>query len=63
MPYSEDALVTEYYDLITAPDGVERVVVLTEVADPVYLNVPFITSTQFKRLADDSGRNPTPCSS
>jgi hypothetical protein len=62
VPYSEDALVTEYYDLITAPDGEQWVVVLTEVVDPVYLRAPFITSTQFKHLPDDSGWNPTPCS-
>jgi hypothetical protein len=62
VPYSEDAVVTEYYDLITAPDGEQWMVVTTEVVDPVYLNPPFITSTQFKRVPDDSGWNPTPCS-
>ena len=61
VPYSENTVVTEYYDLITGPSGEEWLVVLTEVTDPLFLVAPFITSTQFKRLPGDTEWNPTPC--
>ena len=62
VPYGENAVVTEYYELITASDGVQWIILTTEVADPMYLNPPFITSTQFKKQPGASGWNPTPCS-
>jgi hypothetical protein len=62
VPYSENAVVTEYYEVITLPSGERWMVVTTEVVDPLYLNPPFITSTQFKRQPDASGWNPAPCS-
>jgi hypothetical protein len=33
----------------------------TEPVQPTYLNVPFVTSTHFKKEADASGWNPRPC--
>ena len=62
VPYSEDASVTEYYNGIAGPDGNEWLIVTTVIVDPLYLNGPFITSTHFKRIPDESGWNPTPCS-
>ena len=62
VPYSGNAVVTEYYDLIPAPNGDQWLVVSTEVNDPQYLNMPFITSTHFKKLADATGWDPQPCS-
>jgi hypothetical protein len=35
--------------------------VLTTIEDPQYLNQPFVTSTRFKREADDSKWTPSPC--
>ena len=61
VPYSENAVVTEYFDRLTAPNGDQWLVVVSEVADPQYLNPPFITSTQFKKVPDASGWNPTLC--
>jgi len=60
VPYSEDAVVTEYFDRVTAYDS-DWLVVLTVVDDPRYLNQPFITSTHFKREADASKWAPAPC--
>lgn len=60
VPYSEDAVVTEYFDRVTA-HGADWLVVLTVVDDAKYLNQPFITSTHFKREADTSKWAPTPC--
>jgi hypothetical protein len=62
VPYSGNTIVTEYYDLIGAPNGDQWLVVSTEVRDPQYLTMPFITSTHFKKLPDASGWDPEPCS-
>jgi hypothetical protein len=37
-------------------------VVSTEVKDPQYLSVPFITSTHFKKLPDNAAWKPEACS-
>jgi hypothetical protein len=63
VPYSGDAVLTEWYDRHTAPNGDIWLVVTTEVTDPQYLNGPFITSTHFKHLADGSAWKPEACSS
>ena len=60
-PYSEKAVVTEYYDRTTEPNGDTWLIVTTVVNDPTYLNQEFITSTHFRKQADASGWNPQPC--
>jgi hypothetical protein len=61
LPYSENAVVSEYFDRITYPNGDTWLIVRTSVDDPQYLQVPFITSTNFKRERDGSKWHPTPC--
>jgi len=61
VPYSGNTVLTEYYDRIPAPNGDEWLVVTTEVRDPQYLTMPFVTSTHFKKLADSSGWQPEAC--
>jgi hypothetical protein len=61
VPYSENAIVTEWYDLHNDPSG-KWLVVSTEVKDPQYLTVPFITSTHFKKLPDNAPWKPEACS-
>ena len=60
-PYSEKAVVTEYYDRTTEPNGDTWLIVTTVVHDPTYLNQEFITSTHFRKQADAAGWNPQPC--
>jgi hypothetical protein len=60
VPYSESAQMTEYFDRLIAFDA-EWMTVLTVIADPQYLDQPFVTSTHFKREADASKWTPTPC--
>jgi hypothetical protein len=60
VPYSEQAVVTEYYDRFTM-FGNDYLQVQTVVTDPTYLTTPFVVSNQFKREPDDSKWNPTPC--
>lgn len=63
VPYSEDASVTEYYDLAKERNGDQWLVVTISVTDPKYLTQTFVTSSQFKKQADGKGWDPTPCSS
>jgi hypothetical protein len=62
-PYSGKTLVTEYWDLNTLPNGDRFLTITTKVEDPVYFTRPLQTSSDFKKLADATGWNPTPCSS
>jgi hypothetical protein len=61
-PYSGQALVTEYYDLNTLPNGDQWLTVTTRVEDPLYFSRPYLTSSDFKKLPGASAWNPTPCS-
>jgi hypothetical protein len=61
VPYSGSTVLTEYYDRIPAPNGDEWLVVTTEVRDPQYLTMPFVTSTHFKKLANGAGWQPEAC--
>jgi hypothetical protein len=60
VPYSDRAVVTEYYDRLTM-FGNDYLQVVTVVTDPTYLTTPFVVSNQFKREPDGSKWNPTPC--
>lgn len=62
VPYGPNAVLTEYFDRVTTPDGVDWLVVLTEVRDPQYLSGPFVTTSHFKKQADAAGWDPQPCS-
>jgi hypothetical protein len=61
-PYSGQAVVNEYYDLNTMPNSDQWLTVTTKVEDPVYFTRPYLTSSDFKKLPDATGWNPTPCS-
>jgi hypothetical protein len=61
VPYGENAVLTEYYDRHTAPNGDVWLVVTTEVLDPQYLTEHFVTSTHFKKIPDNSPWRPEPC--
>jgi hypothetical protein len=62
VPYSENARVTEYFDLSPFPGGGQVLVVTTVVEDARYLTQPFIVTSHFKKEADASKWDPTPCS-
>ncbi len=61
VPYSENATVTEYFDIAPVPSGGQVLLVTTVVDDPRYLQQAFIVSSQFKKEADGSKWDPTPC--
>ena len=62
VPYSDAARVTEYFDLSPMPGNAQLIVVTTIVDDPRYLTQQFVVSSQFKKEADGSKWDPTPCS-
>ena len=61
-PYSAKTVVTEYFDLNTMPNNDQWLTVTTNVEDPVYFARHYVTTTDFKKLPDAKGWNPTPCS-
>lgn len=61
VPYSEETVLTEYFNRFTNADGNEWFVVTTIVDDPKYLMTPYVTSSHFRREPDNSKWNPTPC--
>jgi len=63
VPYSEQATVSEHFDVAPLPDGGQLLLVTTTVVDPVYLTAPYIVSPHFKKEPDGSRWDPTPCSS
>jgi hypothetical protein len=62
VPYSQNAVMTEYFRRLTTPNGEQWLLVITEISDPEYLTVPFVTSTQFKKIPDNSPWRPEACS-
>ena len=61
VPYSANAILTEYYSGTHEDNGDAWLIVTTVVQDPRYLNGRFFTSSHFKKLPDASGWKPTPC--
>jgi hypothetical protein len=60
VPYSGDAVLTEYYDRFEE-DGNAYLIVTSVVDDSTYLNDSFITSGQFRLEPDGSKWRPAPC--
>jgi len=62
VPYGENALMTEYYDVIREHDGSLWLILTTVVRDLLYLQQPFVISTHFKKEPNGLKWEPTPCS-
>jgi hypothetical protein len=61
VPYSENSVVTEFYDRFRSTNGDEWFFVTTAVNDPQFLQQEFVTSSHFKKEADGSKWAPSPC--
>jgi hypothetical protein len=61
-PVSGNAVVKEDFDYFTERSGQPWFVVTTIVDDPIYLQEPFVTSSNFKKEPDGSKWRPRPCS-
>ncbi|MGH8142714.1 MAG: hypothetical protein ACRD22_04495 [Terriglobia bacterium] len=61
VPYSANAVVTEYFDRVDESTG-SYLVVSRTVEDPTFLTQPYLTAVQFQKEPDGSRWNPSPCS-
>ena len=61
VPISENAIVTDVLDLVPGVAGDQWLIVRTTVEDPQFLSQPYIVSQQFKKEANASRWDPTPC--
>ena len=61
VPYSGDAQLSEFYELVQAPNQDEWLFVTSIVEDPLYLRSPYVTSTHFRKLPNAGGWSPQPC--
>ncbi len=61
-PYSDDAVMTEYFVSVTEPNGDLYLLLTAIVEDPRYLNQEFVRTLQFKKEPDGSRWKPRPCS-
>ncbi len=62
IPYSANATLTEYYDRLNEPNGDTYLMITLMIEDPTYLSQPYLTVAHYKKQADATGWNPTPCS-
>jgi hypothetical protein len=63
VPYSENAVLTEHWDLYKRPNGEQWLTITTQVDDPQYLRTPRLTAPLFKKEPNGAKWDPTPCSS
>ncbi len=63
IPYSENAVLTEYFNIVKDPNGTSWLALTSIIEDPRYLRGSWVFSTQFKKQSDSAGWDPTPCSS
>jgi hypothetical protein len=62
VPYSENAVLTEHWDLSKLPNGAELLTITTQVEDPQYLQRPRLVAPVFRKEPNDAKWDPTPCS-
>ena len=63
VPYSENAVLTETWDLYKRPNGEEWLTITTQVDDPQNLRNARLVAPLFKKEPNGTKWDPTPCSS
>ncbi len=61
VPYSDKAVLTEYFTLLAGQANDSYIALTAMVDDPTYLTGQFIRTYTFKKVADATGWDPTPC--
>jgi hypothetical protein len=61
VPYSERAVVKEFFDSFTLSEDGTWLIVTTVIDDPAYLTQELVISSQFRKESDLSRWNPRPC--
>jgi hypothetical protein len=62
VPFSANAALTEYYDVVKTKGGVEYLVLTSMLDDAAYMSQPMWTASHFKKQRDASGFKPVACS-
>ena len=62
-PYSENAVLTEHWDLYKRPNGEQWLTITTQIEDPQYLSNVRLVAPVFKKEPNGAKWDPTPCSS
>ena len=62
VPYSANAVLTEYFDLYKRPNAEEWLTVTTQIEDSLYLRDPRLVAFPFKKEPNGAKWDPTPCS-
>jgi hypothetical protein len=62
IPYSENAVLTEFYDYFQDPDGITILNVTIAVDDPQFLDRQYIVIANFQKEPDGAKWDPSPCS-
>ncbi|MBM3818021.1 MAG: hypothetical protein FJW14_03225 [Acidimicrobiia bacterium] len=62
VPYSANASMTEYFVRLVDDDGQQYLAVTQALEDSQYFVTPIVRTMLFKKQADGTGWNPTPCS-
>lgn len=62
IPHSEDAVLTEYWEVFRRENGEQWLTITTLIEDPRYLRQPRLIAIPFKKEPNDSKWDPTPCS-
>jgi hypothetical protein len=62
VPYSENAVLTEYWEVFRRDNGEQWLTITTIVEDLRYLRQPRLVAIPFKKEADGAKWDPTPCS-
>jgi hypothetical protein len=63
VPYSENAVLTEYWEVFRRDNGEQWLTITQMVEDPRFLRQPRLIAIPFKKEADGGKWEPTPCSS
>jgi hypothetical protein len=63
VPYGAGATMTEWFTILSEPDGNTYMLVTKILEDPQYMAGPYLRTTQFKKESGTAGWNPTPCTS
>ena len=61
VPYSENAVLTEHWDVYKRPNGEEYLTITTQVDDPQYLRTPRLVAPVFKKEPNGAKWAPQPC--
>ena len=62
VPYSANAVLTEYWDVFKWANGEEWLTITTQIEDPLYLREPRLVAFPFKKESNGAKWDPTPCS-